>query len=89
MTHAELLKSKEYWLTQIQCQIYAEVEEYLEANNMTKQDLANKMGVDVRFISTTMNGNFNYKISHLVSLALAMNKALVISFEDFPAEVQP
>ena len=86
MTHAQLLRSKEYWLTQLQCQIYSEVEEYLEANNMTKQDLANKIGVDVRSISTTMNGNFDQKISRLVSLALAMNKALVVSFEDIQTE---
>lgn len=72
MTREELLLSPEYWTTMIQLKLYNKVEKYMEENNMTRTQLAEKLGVSKGYITQVLNGDYDHKISKLVDLSLAV-----------------
>jgi len=80
MEREELMRSQEYWVTKIQMALFALIGNYLKENNLTKTQLAEKLGVTKGYISQVLNGDFDHKISKLVELSLACNIAPVISF---------
>ena len=82
MTRKELLGSKEYWLVQIQTDLYNHVRQYLEQNNMTQTEFAAKLGVTKGYISQIMNGNFNHSLSKLIEISLAIGKTPSMVFEN-------
>ncbi|MDR7211998.1 helix-turn-helix transcriptional regulator [Flavobacterium piscis] len=82
MKRKELLKSKEYWMTKIQLDLFEMIENYRVENNLNKTQLAEKLGVSKGYISQILNGNFNHKISKLVELSLAFDKVPVLEYEN-------
>lgn len=82
ITQESLLRSKEYWLGHIQDDLYAQVEDYLEKNNLNRTEFAEQLGVTKGYISQVLNGSFDHKISKLVEIALSAGKAPVIKFLD-------
>jgi len=45
MKREELIQSKEYWIAKIQIDLFNEVESYMKANNITRAQFAEKLGV--------------------------------------------
>jgi transcriptional regulator with XRE-family HTH domain len=82
MTREDLLRSKEYWLVQIQNDLYTLIEQYLKTQNLKRFQLAEKLGVTKGYITQILNGDYDHKISKMVDLALAVNKAPVINYID-------
>jgi transcriptional regulator with XRE-family HTH domain len=82
MTREDLLRSKEYWLVQIQNNLFNLIEQYLKDQNIKRTKLADKLGVTRGYVTQILNGDYDHKISKLVDLALAINKAPVISYVD-------
>lgn len=82
MTRAEFLSSKGYWLSTIQLNLYAQLEEYMKENNLNRTQLAEKLGVTKGYVSQVLNGDFDHKISKLVDLALLMGKAPQITYKN-------
>lgn len=82
MKREELLRSKEYWITKIQLDLFEVIESYLEDNNLSKKQLADKLGVSKSYISQILNGNFDHKISKLVELSLAFDKVPLLAYEN-------
>lgn len=76
----ELVSKPEYWLETIQNEIFRQVTDYLKVNNMTQNQLAEKLGVTKGYVSQIMKGEFNYTLKKLVELSLAVEKAPVIKF---------
>lgn len=82
MKRKELLKSKEYWLIQIQNDLLGVLEEYLKKENINRTQFAEKLKVTKGYISQIFNGDFDHKISKMVELSLASGKVPVLSFVD-------
>jgi transcriptional regulator with XRE-family HTH domain len=82
MKRKELIKSKEYWISKIQLDLFEMIENYRKDNNLTKTQLAEKLGVSKGYISQILNGNFDHKISKLVDLALAFDKVPLLEYEN-------
>jgi len=82
MKREELLKSPEYWVTQVQLSLFGLLEAYCRENNLNRTQLAEKLGVTKGYVSQVMNGDFDHKISKLADLALACGKVPLIRFED-------
>ena len=82
MKRKELLKSKEFWIVKIQNQLYEELEKYLRENNVSKTELANKMGVSKGYISQILNGDFDHKLSKLIEIIMVMDKVLILNLEN-------
>lgn len=82
MKRDELLKSKEYWITKIQLDLFEMMHEFMKSNNMNQSQLAKKLGVTKGYLSQILNCNFDHKISKLVELALALGKVPHLEFKD-------
>lgn len=82
MKRKNLLQSREYWLVQIQNDLYGAIENYMKKKKLNRTKLAEKLGVTKGYITQVLNGDFDHKISKLVDLSLSCNKAPVISFVD-------
>jgi len=76
-------KSPAYWTQLIQLKLFDAVRQYLDDNNMSRKDFADKLGVTKGYITQIMNGDFDHKLSKLSELALACD--LVPKFEFVPA----
>ncbi len=78
----ELANAPEYWLEKIQNGLYRELVDYLEKNEMSQVEFAQKLGVSKAYVSQIMNGRFNYTLIKLIELALAIEKVPDISFSN-------
>lgn len=83
MKREKLIRSKGYNISKIQNELYRQLTEYLEINKMTRSAFAKHLGVSKGYISQVLNGDFDYKISKLVELSLAIGKVPLIKFELF------
>jgi transcriptional regulator with XRE-family HTH domain len=88
MERSELLQSKEYWTEKIKLELFEMVTQFKETNNLTIENLADRLGVTKGYVSQILNGNFDHKISKLVDLALACNMVPVIKYEPISQYIQ-
>lgn len=82
MKREELLKSKEYWLIQIQNRVFNLIENFRLEKKLKKTEIAQHLGVTKGYVSQILNGDYDHKVSKLVDLALAFDKAPVLTFVD-------
>jgi transcriptional regulator with XRE-family HTH domain len=82
MKREELLGSKEFWLGNVQDELFRLMEDYLNENNLTRSQFADQLGVTKGYVSQILNGDFNHRISKLVELSLAIGKVPLINFYD-------
>src|SRR6056297_4094432 len=81
----QIVKNKGYWLDQIQNEIYFQLQNYMENENLNQKGLADRLNVSPSYVSQILNGNFNYGIGKLIDLALAIGmipKVQFVSIED-------
>jgi transcriptional regulator with XRE-family HTH domain len=76
----EYLKSPEYWLEKIQNDIFVELHNFKNENELNQNELALKMKVSKGYISQILNGNFNYTLRKMIELMLMIGKVPVIKF---------
>ena len=77
----EILRGTGYWLAKVQIQVFNLLNTYMEENNLTQRQVAEKLNVSPSYVSQILNGNFNFTISKLIELALLVGKAPIIQFE--------
>ncbi|MES2479504.1 MAG: helix-turn-helix transcriptional regulator [Bacteroidota bacterium] len=82
MNRNELIRSKEYWVTQIQLRLFSMIEKYMQSENLNKTQLALKLGVSKGYISQILNGDFDHKLSKLVELSLMCEQVPEFNFKD-------
>lgn len=78
----ELMRSRGYWIANIQMDLFKYVDEYMRKNNLNRSQLADKLGVTKGYISQILNGEFNHRVATFVDLTLAIGKAPKVVFED-------
>ena len=83
MKREELLKSKEYWITEIQMNLFELIENYLADNKINRNQFAEKLGVTKGYVSQILNGDFDHRISKFVELAISVGKVPRVDFLDF------
>ena len=88
MTRTELVSSNGYWIAKIQLDLYEQLEAYLQENNMSRTQLAEKLGVTKGYVSQVLNGDFDHKISKLVELSLAIGLVPTIRYEPLDAVLE-
>lgn len=81
MKREELIQSKEYWLAKLQIDLFNEVEAYMKANNLTRAQFAEKLGVSKGYVSQILNGDADHRMSKFVELALAIGLCPNVTFE--------
>lgn len=88
MTRKQLLKSREYWIAQVQLNLLNLIENYRKEKNINKTQLANELGVTKGYITQILNGNFDHRVSKLIDLSLAFNKAPIFNYTDLDKYIQ-
>jgi transcriptional regulator with XRE-family HTH domain len=88
MKREELLRTREYWLTHIQNDLFNLIDTYRKKKKLNQTELGVELGVSKGYVSQMINGDFDHKISKLVDLSLAFNKAPIISFMDLDKYIQ-
>ena len=83
ISHNDLIKTPEYWMETIQNELYRQVKKYLDDNDMNQTEFADQLKVTRGYISQILNGNFNYTLSKLISLSLAMGITPDLHFRSF------
>lgn len=78
----EFITSIGYWTVDIQSKLFRLLTDYMKDNHMNKTQLAEKMGVSKSYVSQILNGNFDFRLSKLVQLALFVGKVPKIEFSD-------
>lgn len=76
----ELVKQPGYWLEMLQNEIFRQVADYIEKNNINQTQFAQELGVSRGYVSQVMKGEFNYTLKKLIELSLAIGKAPVLKF---------
>lgn len=82
MEREELLKSKSYWTTSIQLELFNAIEAYMKKNKLNKTQLAEKLKFSKGYISQILNGDFDHKLSKMVELSLSCDSVPLIFFVD-------
>ena len=80
ITYDELKSTKEYWITHIQLTLYACIKDFMEQHNLTRTELAHRLGVTKGYVTQLLNGNFDHRLSKLVELSLAIGMIPQINF---------
>lgn len=80
MTRDELLKSPEYWTSEIQMELYRQIQEFMDKKHLNRTQLAGHLGCTKGYVTQLLNGDFDHKISKLVELSLAIGKVPEISY---------
>ncbi|MEI6886248.1 MAG: helix-turn-helix transcriptional regulator [Bacteroidota bacterium] len=81
ISHKELIQTPEYWIETIQNELFREVHNYLHEHGMNQTQFADQLGVSKGYISQILNGNFNFTLSKLVELSLAIGVVPKLAFE--------
>jgi transcriptional regulator with XRE-family HTH domain len=84
----ELAKTRGYWLTKIQNELYACLEQYRAKNNWTRTELASHLGFSKGYLSQILNGDFDHKLSKLIDLSLAVGVVPNLHLQDLDAYVE-
>lgn len=77
----EILRGTGYWLAKVQIRVFNLLNTYMDENNLTQKQVAEKLNISPSYVSQILNGNFNFTISKLIELALLVGKAPIIQFE--------
>lgn len=85
----ELLKTSEYWVEEIQNELYRQVIEYMEKHDFNQNQLAEKWGFSKGYISQILNGNCNFSLKKLVELSLALGKVPILKYEGINSYKEP
>ena len=76
-----LIKTPEYWMENIQNEIFRQVNELMEKENINKTQLAEKLQCSKGYVSQILSGDYNFSIRKLVELSLAVDSAPIIDLE--------
>lgn len=85
ITREDLIRSKEYWVTNIQLKLFAEVEAFMEAHKMNRTQFAEYLGCSKGYVTQLLSGDYDNKLSKLVELSLAIGKVPELEFGDMDA----
>jgi transcriptional regulator with XRE-family HTH domain len=88
MERETLLREPEWYLANIQNDLYALIYEYMQKNKLKKKDIAEKLGVSKGYITQILKGGFDHKISKYVELALSFNKVPIIQYVDLDQYIE-
>lgn len=88
MERDELIRSKEFWLVQIQNNVFNLIDNYRKEKKLTQTQIATHLKVTKGYVSQILNGDYDHKVSKLVELSLAFNKAPVLIFRDLDKFIQ-
>jgi len=77
----ELIQTSEYWIDEFQNEIYRQVTNYMNSNNLNQKELAESLGFSKGYISQILNGDCNFTIKKIVELSLKLGQAPILKYQ--------
>ncbi len=81
ITREQLLREPAYWTEDLKLSLFEMLETYRQQNQLSRKELADKLGYSKGYISQILNGNFDHRLSKLVELATKLGMVPVLKFE--------
>lgn len=81
-TKEELAKMPEFWMENIQNELYLALKTYMKQHKLNQTELATKLGFTKGYISQVLHGNFNHSLQKFIELSLAIDKAPNVQLEN-------
>ena len=72
LSRKELIQTPEYWIETLQNEIFRQVYQYMDKENLNQSQLAKKLGVSKGYISQILNGNSNFTLKKLIELSISI-----------------
>lgn len=89
ITREQLLKNEVYWTETIQNRIFNDLANYIDDNDISQKEIAEKLGLSKGRISQILNGRgLNFRIDTLVKICLAIGKVPSFTLEDLTSYVE-
>jgi transcriptional regulator with XRE-family HTH domain len=76
----ELIQTSEYWIDEFQNEIFRQVTNYMNSNNLNQKELAESLGFSKGYISQILNGDCNFTIKKIVDLSIKLGKAPILKY---------
>ena len=77
----KVVDTEEFLLSELEIKITEEIVKLLEENNMTRRQLADKLGITKSAVSRLLNNGSNLTLKRLISIAKALNGELNIQLK--------
>ncbi len=71
MNRQDVLKTPEYWISDIQLELYNCAEQFMLKTGKNRTQLAAYLGVTKGYVTQLLNGDYDHKLSKLVELSIA------------------
>jgi len=84
----DIVSSSEFWEENFKTSFFEAIEEYLEKNELSRNDFAKQIGVSRSYISQLMNGDSDHRLSKLIELAISMKKAPYLYLKDLDKVIE-
>jgi len=84
----EKYRNEYFWTGKLQLELFRLIKAHMEDANLSQNQFASELGVSKSYMSQVLNGNFDHKLSKLVSLALAIGKVPRIEYDDLDAVIR-
>jgi transcriptional regulator with XRE-family HTH domain len=81
LTNGRSFKTAEYWMDVIQDELRHQVKRYMDEKGISQAQLARELGVAKGYIVQVLKGKFNYSLSKLIDLSVAVGAAPIIEFK--------
>ncbi|MFK8161694.1 MAG: helix-turn-helix transcriptional regulator [Lewinella sp.] len=78
----------DFWTGKIQLELFRLIREHLDVTGLSQNKFAEQLGVSKGYMSQVLNGDFDHRLSKLVSLALAVGKVPKIDYIDIDNVIQ-
>lgn len=84
----QLLRTKGYWMTKIQSDLYSTLKLYMKGKDLSQSKLADELGFNRSYITQVFSGDHDHRMSKIIDLALATGKAPVLNFVDIETYIE-
>lgn len=76
----DLIKTPEYWLEEIQNELFRQLHDYMKKTGKSQSDIAKELKVSESYVSQILNGNFNFTLKKLIDISLYIGKVPDFNF---------
>lgn len=87
-TRRAILSRPTYWLTENRMDFMRAVEDYMNAHNLNRKQLAEHLNCSRSYVSQILNGDTNLSQEKLYEIALAIGKVPIVKYEDLDIVLQ-
>lgn len=88
MKREELLRSEEWYTTEMQLALFQQLDLHLEEAGLSRKEFAKQHGLSKKHVKRAHNGKFKGSLRELVRIALAANLAPKLIYRDLDEYVE-